>query len=210
MEKCEGLSAQAENALISQIQAGSASAASAAFSKMEKAYTPLIESLILRVGCDAETRKDVSQDIRIAFFKAARNFDTNRGIGFAAYVPKYLAKSLRGIRNAVIEEQKRRQGEVSLEGLLEDSEVTDDLDSLADPNAQDALDNISQGDEHRTAVGRFFAALSPTQAQVARRLYVLGENMSEAAEVMGTSRQAVFNTNKRIMAAARVELVEFR
>jgi RNA polymerase sigma factor (sigma-70 family) len=209
MAKSVGLSAWAEKKLIRQIQAGPSSAASAAFLKMETAYTPLIESVISRVGCNAELRKDLSQEVRIVFFKAIKNFDTYRGIGFAAYVPKYLATSLLGIRKAVIEEQKRQKVEVSLESLLEDTEATDDLFNLADIKTQDMLDGISESDMRRKAVGRFFAALSPTQMAVARRLYIMEESLTEAADALGTSRQSVFNTNKRILAVARVKLAQF-
>lgn len=200
-------SAQADNALIRQIQAGTSSA----FAKLELAYTPLMENIARRVVCDSDTREDILQLLRDALYSAARAFRIERGTPFAAYAKACLEQAIIRIRKRVVIDQRRRQNNPSLDVLVAQSNATGESVLLTDDGMGEAemLRRVYHQQSLGPAMAVFIRSLTETQRQVAMHVFGEGESQSDAAVAMRVSRQAVSRTIMRIEATGRVALAEF-
>src|SRR5437899_88048 len=84
------LSSLEEHTLVRQAQSLEPRIANAATERILHHFRSLISTYGRNVTPDPEYRKDVDQELRIAFWKAIKNFDPMKGYRLASYVRKYL------------------------------------------------------------------------------------------------------------------------
>ena len=157
------------------------------FGTLLRRYLPLIRSYAGRYATALESREDLVQEGSIALMDAAASFDPQRGVRFATYASRCIA---RGVQKAVLRNTtaKRR----SVEGFL----PLDALEELQEQGESPDDEVISR--ESIALLQEKIATLLSGFEQEAFQLYLSGCSYQEMANTLHTSTKAVDNALQRI------------
>lgn len=187
--------------LVSRAVAGDA----AARQELDRRLSPVLVSRVAaflrgrnppRLGADEV--EDLVQAIWLRLVKDGGRqlmaYDPERGMSLEGYVGQ--------IARSELSRRRRELGALKRSAPLGEAEL-DAMEAEPAGNAQSPEQILEQRQQARSLVERLKSELPPRGSAVFNALYVLELDVPEAAEMLGASRQVIYNWQHRIRSMAR-------
>jgi RNA polymerase sigma-70 factor (ECF subfamily) len=151
-------------ALEADLLAVAAARDRAAFARLFAFYAPRVKAYLLRLGCDDTLADDVSQDVMLAIWRRAHQFDPSR-----AAPSTWVFAIARNKRVDALRRQPRPEFD------------PDEFRLVAEPEPPPRGDGLAEAEETRRTVLRAVETLPKEQAELVRIFYLQGTPQTEIA-----------------------------
>lgn len=184
-----------EATLIRRVQSSDSQSHSRAYEKIERTFSAKLRACANRVHCDEFDRGDVEQRLRIALWRAIRNYDPKRGVTLATYVQRYLDFE---VRHVIRERIKRKSETITF------TEVGPQIEQI--PDEALPIEAVISHEYLGKLVNSFVRSLSQTERRVLRHRFVFDQSSAETARSLNVSRAAVSHTERRVRVRGQKDL----